>query len=192
MGGSGILRATPQLGGLLLVRALVKTLSGSKVPWLLAAACPAVVVFSSFIRSLPVPLTEVRFTSQIANVVFVVGASCAPVAFWLSGLVFSSAPHRLLSSRTLTAGASICFALIGPPMFYYGLMLRLAWYPPPGLGPGFGATDFLGGALILGGLSAVVAAIWLSGYSYRSAPRRSLLAALILIAEPLAWYLSLR
>lgn len=94
-------------------------------------------------------------------------------------------------ARTKTVCLAVGLGLIGPPMFYYGLLLNLAWYPPI-RSLGFGVTDLLGRILIAAGVGAVVVTFWLAGRLFHAAPALSGVAFLAPIVPILVWYLSLR
>jgi hypothetical protein len=83
---------------------------------------------------------------------------------------------------SLAANLAIAFALIGGPL-YLSILGEMgdAWPRPSP--EEIERARFYDLICFFSGVSLVVSSLWLSGYAFRSAPRRSLVALLLCIAS---------
>ena len=88
------------------------------------------------------------------------------------------------------ANLSLALVVIGTPVLYFGGLSSLG-DPAPWVTPAqIAASRFRSEVFFFSGLAALVASLWLSGYGFAAAPRRSVAAFLLFIAAIIgAWFL---
>jgi len=88
------------------------------------------------------------------------------------------------------ANLSLALVLIGTPVLYYGALSSLG-DPAPGVPPAeIAASRLASEVMLLAGFVALAASLWLSGYGFTAAPRRSISTLLLFIAAIIGvWFL---